>query len=71
MAEESVAAGRLPDVMGGRFWLVDPLDGTKEFIDRNGEFTVNIALIEHGVPVLGWCWCRPSVGSRAGFMPGH
>lgn len=36
-----------------RFWLVDPLDGTKEFIKRNGEFTVNIALIEDGVPVLG------------------
>lgn len=36
-----------------RFWLVDPLDGTKEFIKRNGEFTVNIALIEQGKPVLG------------------
>jgi 3'(2'), 5'-bisphosphate nucleotidase len=36
-----------------QFWLVDPLDGTKEFISRNGEFTVNIALIEDGVPVLG------------------
>ncbi len=36
-----------------RYWLVDPLDGTKEFIERNGEFTVNIALIEHGAPVLG------------------
>jgi 3'(2'), 5'-bisphosphate nucleotidase len=36
-----------------RFWLVDPLDGTKEFLKRNGEFTVNIALVEHGVPVLG------------------
>ncbi len=35
------------------FWLVDPLDGTKEFINRNGEFTVNIALIEEGVPVFG------------------
>ena len=35
------------------FWLVDPLDGTKEFIKRNGEFTVNIALIENGCPVLG------------------
>lgn len=35
------------------FWLVDPLDGTKEFIKRNGEFTVNIALIENGVPILG------------------
>ncbi|MDZ7852555.1 MAG: 3'(2'),5'-bisphosphate nucleotidase CysQ [Halomonas sp.] len=37
----------------GRYWLVDPLDGTKEFIKRNGEFTVNIALIENGRPVLG------------------
>lgn len=36
-----------------RFWLVDPLDGTKEFIRRNGEFTVNIALIEDGAPVMG------------------
>ncbi len=36
-----------------RFWLVDPLDGTKEFIRRNGEFTVNIALVEDGAPVLG------------------
>jgi len=36
-----------------RFWLVDPLDGTKEFIKRNGEFTVNIALISQGEPVLG------------------
>lgn len=36
-----------------RFWLIDPLDGTKEFIKKNGEFTVNIALIENGIPVLG------------------
>ena len=36
-----------------RFWLVDPLDGTKEFIKRNGEFTVNIALVEEGRPILG------------------
>jgi 3'(2'), 5'-bisphosphate nucleotidase len=36
-----------------RLWLVDPLDGTKEFINRNGEFTVNIALIEDGAPLLG------------------
>lgn len=52
VAEEAVAAGRVPTV-GDRFWLVDPLDGTKEFISRNGEFTVNIALVEHGAPVLG------------------
>lgn len=36
-----------------RYWLVDPLDGTKEFVNRNGEFTVNIALIDDGMPVLG------------------
>ncbi len=52
VAEEAAAAGRIPSV-GERFWLVDPLDGTKEFINRNGEFTVNIALIENGSPVLG------------------
>jgi 3'(2'), 5'-bisphosphate nucleotidase len=44
-----------------RFWLVDPLDGTKEFIKRNGEFTVNIALIEQGVPVLGVVYA-PALG---------
>ncbi len=42
------------------FWLIDPLDGTKEFIKRNGEFTVNIALIENGVPVLGVV-CAPAL----------
>jgi len=36
-----------------RFWLVDPLDGTKEFVKRNGEFTVNIALVEQGAPAFG------------------
>jgi 3'(2'), 5'-bisphosphate nucleotidase len=53
VSEESHAAGARPDVSGGRFWLVDPLDGTKEFVNRNGEFTVNIGLIDKGVPVLG------------------
>lgn len=45
-----------------RFWLVDPVDGTKEFIKRNGEFTVNIALIEDGVPVFGGV-ARPTEGT--------
>jgi 3'(2'), 5'-bisphosphate nucleotidase len=36
-----------------RYWLVDPLDGTREFVKRNGEFTVNVALIENGEPVIG------------------
>ncbi|MDP6588240.1 MAG: 3'(2'),5'-bisphosphate nucleotidase CysQ [Alphaproteobacteria bacterium] len=53
VSEESVAQGRMPDIGGGRFWLVDPLDGTKEFISGTDEFTVNIALIENGSPVLG------------------
>jgi 3'(2'), 5'-bisphosphate nucleotidase len=53
VAEESVAAGRIPDVEGKSFFLVDPLDGTKEFINKRDDFTVNIALIEEGVPVAG------------------
>ena len=53
ISEESVSHDNLPDLSGGRFWLVDPLDGTKEFIAGTDEFTVNIALIENGCPVLG------------------
>jgi 3'(2'), 5'-bisphosphate nucleotidase len=53
VTEEEVSAGRIPDISSGTFWLVDPLDGTKEFIKRNGEFTVNIALIQGGEPALG------------------
>jgi 3'(2'),5'-bisphosphate nucleotidase len=52
IAEEASAAGEQPAI-GSRFLLVDPLDGTKEFISRNGEFTVNIAIIEEGEPVMG------------------
>jgi 3'(2'), 5'-bisphosphate nucleotidase len=52
IAEESVAAGRVPPI-GAQFFLVDPLDGTKEFISKNGEFTVNIALVQNGTAVKG------------------
>ncbi len=52
VAEEEAAAGRIPAVQD-RFFLVDPLDGTREFLGRNGEFTVNIALIENGEVVFG------------------
>lgn len=52
VSEEAASRGSIP-ATGRSFWLVDPLDGTKEFINRNGEFTVNIALIEAGAPVLG------------------
>jgi 3'(2'), 5'-bisphosphate nucleotidase len=60
VAEEAVAKGEIPAV-GNRFWLVDPLDGTKEFVSRNGEFTVNIALVEDGVPTLGVVFA-PAIG---------
>ncbi len=52
VGEEAFAAGDIPAV-DRRFWLVDPLDGTKEFIKRRDEFTGNIALIENATPVLG------------------
>lgn len=62
IAEESAVEGDLADgVPSGRFWLVDPLDGTKEFLRGSDEFTVNIALIEDGAPVLG-CVHRPVAG---------
>ena len=52
VSEEAASAGRIP-VVAERFWLVDPLDGTREFVNRNGEFTVNIELVERDTPVLG------------------
>lgn len=52
VAEEAVAAGSIPQV-GDAFFLVDPLDGTKEFVHRRGEFTVNIALIRRRMPAIG------------------
>ena len=52
VAEEAVSRGERV-VPGRRFWLVDPLDGTREFVQRNGEFTVNIALVVEAVPVAG------------------
>ena len=52
VAEEAVAAGRLPAV-DGAFFLVDPLDGTKEFIKGGDDFTVNIALVRDGRPAMG------------------
>ena len=53
LAEESFAAGKVPDIGSVPFWAVDPLDGTKEFVSRNGEFTVNIALVVNGAPLIG------------------
>lgn len=70
VAEEMVAAGRVPDVSGGRFWLVDPLDGTKEFVKKIPEFTVNIALVEGSRPVLGVVYAPASDSLYAGAGPG-
>jgi 3'(2'), 5'-bisphosphate nucleotidase len=53
IAEEQAAAHGLAVEAPPRFWLVDPLDGTREFLNRNGEFTVNVALVEGGRSVLG------------------
>ncbi len=53
VSEENMADGGAPDISGGRFWLVDPLDGTREFMKRNDEFTVNIGLMVDFQPVLG------------------
>jgi 3'(2'),5'-bisphosphate nucleotidase len=52
LAEEEASEGRIPE-LGRRFFCVDPLDGTKGFVQRTGEFTVNIALVEDGAPVAG------------------
>lgn len=59
LAEESYAAGLRPGI-DGDFILVDPVDGTREFINRNGEFTINIALISGGLPVAG-CVYAPAL----------
>lgn len=70
VAEESVAAGHIP-VVGGELFLVDPLDGTKEFIARNGEFTVNIALVRAGEPMLGVVYAPVSATLYTGDVCAH
>lgn len=70
LAEEAVSRDGLADV-GREFVLIDPLDGTKEFVSRNGEFTVNIALVRDGVPVAGCVYApalkRMYVGGTTAF----
>lgn len=53
LSEESGARIFIDRTRWKRYWLIDPLDGTREFVAHNGEFAINIALIENGVPVLG------------------
>lgn len=61
VAEEQAAAGRIPDIANTAFILVDPLDGTKEFINGHDDFTVNIALIEDNAPIVGFVYA-PALG---------
>ena len=70
ISEEEFSAGESPDKVGRRFWLVDPLDGTREFLKRNDEFTVNIGLIEDNVPVLGVLYAPALDLMYAGAGPG-
>jgi len=67
IAEESVEAGRVPSV-GREFFLVDPLDGTKEFVHRRGDFTVNIALIRDRAPALGVVYAPATSRLFAGIV---
>ncbi|MDE2165744.1 MAG: 3'(2'),5'-bisphosphate nucleotidase CysQ [Alphaproteobacteria bacterium] len=53
IAEEQVAASGLPATLASRYWLVDPLDGTRGFVDHSDDFSINVGLIENGWPVLG------------------
>lgn len=71
LSEESAHTVALEQRRGWhRLWLVDPLDGTREFVKRNGEFTVNIALIDDGVPVFGVIQA-PVTGVPGAARPGR
>ena len=70
IAEEAVSRGEIPEINNAPFWLIDPLDGTKEFINRNGEFTVNIALINNGEPILGIVHAPAKKVTYVGFQEG-
>ncbi len=70
LSEESALPPFAERRQWSRYWLVDPLDGTKEFISRNGEFTVNIALIDQGEPVLGLVYA-PVTGVLYGGVRGQ
>lgn len=70
VSEEAVATSGFPQNVGNRFWLVDPLDGTREFISRNGEFTVNIALIEDRRATFGVLLAPAKGLLYAGYGPG-
>ncbi|QKC78307.1 3'(2'),5'-bisphosphate nucleotidase [Mesorhizobium erdmanii] len=70
VAEEEAAAGIMPADLGDAFFLIDPLDGTKEFVNRRTDFTVNIALVRHGVPEIGVVFA-PCTGRFFSGLPGR
>lgn len=70
VAEEEAAAGILPGDLGEAFFLIDPLDGTKEFVKRSGDFTVNIALVRDGMPAIGVVYAPSSRRFFSG-LPGR
>ncbi|MDG4880365.1 3'(2'),5'-bisphosphate nucleotidase CysQ [Mesorhizobium sp. WSM4884] len=70
VAEEEVAAGVATPDLDGAFFLIDPLDGTKEFVNRRTDFTVNIALVRHGVPEVGVVFA-PCTGRFFSGRPGR
>ncbi|WP_269932172.1 3'(2'),5'-bisphosphate nucleotidase CysQ [Aminobacter sp. HY435] len=70
VSEEEIAEGFVPPALGGLFFLVDPLDGTKEFIKRRTDFTVNIALIRNGAPEIGVVYA-PCTGRFFSGRPGR
>ncbi len=70
VAEEAVAAGSMPGDLGDAFILVDALDGTREFVKGNGDFTVNIALVRGGIPAVGIVYA-PVRGWLFSGRPGH
>lgn len=70
VAEEEVASAVLPNYLGHSFFLVDPLDGTREFIERRDDFTVNIALIRTGEPAIGVVYAPAKRRLYSGF-PGN
>lgn len=70
VSEEEISAGIGPTSTGRRFFLIDPLDGTREFISKRPEFTVNIALVEEGQPILGVVYA-PAAGVVYSGRPGR
>lgn len=70
VAEEEVSAGIVPTDLGEEFFLIDPLDGTKEFVNRRTDFTVNIALVRRGVPQVGVVFA-PCTGKLYSGRPGQ